>query len=464
MQTKLYDTLSRCKVVFAPLEGNTARMYTCGPTVYSYAHIGNMRAYIFMDTLRRVLKHAGYNILSVLNITDVGHLTDDGDDGEDKITTAAKLAHKQPLEIAQIYANAFLQDLDLLNITRPDKIVRATDHIPEMLEMCKTLVARGYAYVTDDGVYFDTTRANDYGKLSNDRQGKQAGARVAINQDKRNPCDFAIWKIAAPNHIMKWDSPWGLGYPGWHIECSAMSHKYLGARFDIHTGGIDHIPVHHENEIAQSEAYCGCVPANIWMHNEFMQYEGGKMSKSLGTVFTLSDIVDKGYTPIEFRYFCHTAHYRKKLNFGWSSMDSAKVACARLRDSLLLHRNSNLATSVDILSQFKDDFDNAILDDLNAPLGIGILHSMLKLPHSNDVYNLALQFDDVLGLDLVKLCDASIQPAQVAIPNNIQDLAQARWQAKQAKQYNLADQIRQQLTQLGYTIIDTPNGFELKPN
>ncbi|MCL1945507.1 MAG: cysteine--tRNA ligase [Firmicutes bacterium] len=462
MQIKFYDSLSRSKRDFVPLESNKkqVKIYSCGPTVYNYAHIGNMRAYLFMDTLRRVLRYAGYNVFGVLNITDVGHLTDDGDDGDDKIAKAANKANKQPLELAEFYTNIFLQDLCSLNIERPEKIVKATEHINEMIDMCKILIDKGFAYETDDGVYFDISKANDYGKLSGDRQGKLAGARIAINSQKHNPADFAVFKKAPQNHIMKWESPWGLCYPGWHIECSAMAYKYLGEKFDIHTGGIDHIPVHHENEIAQSEAFCGHNPANFWMHNEFMQVDGGKMSKSLGTAYRLEELIEKGFTPIEFRYFCHTTHYRKKLNFSWDSMQGSKTSYARLKESLNLHKTSKDKTDTTILNQYKLQFQNAITDDLNTPLGLGILHSLIKLPNSIDIYNLSIEFDKILGLKLNEIDELDNSSINL-IPKEVQNLAQKRWNAKLDKDYATADNLRKQITELGYSIVDNKNDYDI---
>lgn len=462
MQPKFYDTLTRVKRDFLP-SGDVVRMYSCGPTVYSTAHIGNMRAYIFMDSIRRVLRYCGYDVLGVMNITDVGHLTDDGDDGDDKMLKASRDKKMQPLELAKYYTEIFVGDLSKLNIGLPEKVVKATDHIDQMIRMCVSLVEKGFAYETDDGIYFDVSKANDYGKLSGDRQGKMAGARIDVNTQKHNPQDFAIWKKAPSNHIMKWESPWGLGYPGWHIECSAMSYEYLGDKFDIHTGGIDHIPVHHENEIAQSEAICGCVPAEFWMHNQFMQVDGGKMSKSLGTAYTLKDLEDKGYDPMILRGFCHTAHYRKPINFSWDTLDAMKTSYTRLLESLNQHKSSKTSTDKEILNKFKSEFDQAILDDLNIPLGIGVLHSFIKLPYSIDVYNLVLEFDKVLGLKLDREYTPTIkETTDTDIPQDIKQKAEQRWQAKQAKDFKLADTIRNELTSLGYAIVDKPGGYDIK--
>ena len=286
---KFYNTLTRQRDEFTPLEGNTVRIYSCGPTVYSYAHIGNMRTYVFMDLLRRALKYNGYELKHVMNITDVGHLVSDGDDGEDKMAKTAREQKKTPWEIAEYYTSVFMKDIDALNITRPEIIAKATEHIGEMIDFVQGLDKNGYAYETSDGIYYDIAKFDRYGMLSGNKLDEQkAGARVELNSEKRHPADFALWKKAPKEHIMQWESPWGMGYPGWHIECSAMGLKYLGKYFDIHTGGVDHIPIHHENEIAQSCGLLGNEAAKFWIHGEFMLVDGGKMSKSLGNTYTIS--------------------------------------------------------------------------------------------------------------------------------------------------------------------------------
>lgn len=336
---KVYNTLTRRKEEFVPLNDKVVTMYSCGPTVYSYAHIGNMRAYLFMDSVRRTLKYNGYKLKGVMNITDVGHLLSDGDDGEDKMEKASREQQKSVYEIAAIYTDAFMKDLAKLNIGKPEIIAKATDHINDMIKYVEALVEKGYGYETSDGIYFDISKFREYGKLSGlDLEGQRAGARVDVNDEKRNPADFALWKKAPKEHIMQWESPWGMGYPGWHIECSAMSRKYLGDTFDIHTGGVDHIPVHHENEIAQSEALVGHKTVDYWMHVEFMQVDGGKMSKSLKNTYTVSELEQKGYSAMAFRYFCLNTHYRKKLNFTFEGMDAAKTAYNRLLAAVHSHK------------------------------------------------------------------------------------------------------------------------------
>lgn len=336
---RIYNTLTRQKEEFKPLKEGKVTMYSCGPTVYSYAHIGNLRTYIFMDIFRRTLKYDGYKLKGVMNITDVGHLLSDGDEGEDKMAKAAREQKKTPWEIAEFYTNYFFEDFKKLNIGKPEVISKATDHIQEMIKDVQTLIDKGYAYEIDDGIYYDISKFPEYGKLSRlSLEDQQAGARVEVNSQKRHPADFAVWKKADPQHIMQWESPWGMGYPGWHIECSTMSRKYLGSHFDIHTGGVDAIPVHHENEIAQNEALEDGKTVNYWVHSEFMLVDNGKMSKSLGNVYRIDQLEEKGYCALDYRYFCLNAHYRKKLNFTFEGMDGAKTSYARLLNVLYQHK------------------------------------------------------------------------------------------------------------------------------
>lgn len=458
---KLYNTLTRNKEDFAPLDGKTVRMYACGPTVYSYAHIGNMRTYIFMDIIRRALKYSGYKLKGVMNITDVGHLMSDADEGEDKMAKAAKEQQKTPQEIADHYTQVFMQDIAKLNIAKPEIIAKATDHIKEMQNCVVELVKSGYAYEISDGIYFDISKFEGYGKLSRLNLDDQiAGARVEINSEKRHPADFALWKKAEPNHIMQWDSPWGKGYPGWHIECSAMSRKYLGDCFDIHSGGVDHIPVHHENEIAQNEALSGKKSVNFWLHGEFMLVDNGKMSKSLGNVYTISDLEQKGYSALDFRYFCLNAHYRKKLNFTFEGMDAARTSLDRLRAVLYQHKTSNNPIDKEVVDKYRKQFIEAVEDDLNIPLALGILWSMTKEEKSADIYALALDMDKVLGLSLDKVQAKATE--QVTVPDEIIELAKARLLAKQNKDYAKADEIRGEITAKGYTIADTKEGYTIR--
>ena len=458
---KVYNTLDREKEEFTPLQGNLVRMYSCGPTVYSYAHIGNMRTYIFMDLLRRSLRYCGYKVKGVMNITDVGHLLSDGDEGEDKMQKAARKEGKTPWEIAAFYTEAFFKDIDALNVGRPEIIAKATEHIPEMIEFVKGLMEKGYAYEISDGIYFDISKFPGYGKLSGQTvDEKEAGARIEENSEKRHPADFALWKKADKNHIMQWESPWGMGFPGWHIECSAMGKKYLGEVFDLHTGGIDAVPVHHENEIAQNEALAGKKTVNYWMHGEFMMVDGGKMSKSLGNVYTVSDLEKKGYLPLDFRYFCLNAHYRKKLNFTFEGMDAAHTSYERLRNALYAHKMSAAPTDPAVIEELAKKFRSAVEDDMNIPYALGVLWDAVKLPKSKDVYKLALDFDKVLGLSLDKVTAPA--PEKIDVPEDIAALARARFAAKKEKNWAEADRLRNEIAEKGYLIKDTKEGYTIE--
>lgn len=459
---KVYNTLSRKKEDFKELHEGEITMYSCGPTVYNYAHIGNLRTYVFMDLLRRVLLYDGYKLKGVMNITDVGHLTSDGDEGEDKMDKRAKETGKTPKEIADFYTNIFMTDLAKLNISLPEIIAKATEHIDDMIKYVQRLVDSGFAYETSDGVYFDISKFPKYGELSRLNLDEQiAGARVEVNSEKRNPQDFAVWKKADPNHIQQWPSPWGMGYPGWHIECSAMSQKYLGEVFDIHTGGVDHIPVHHENEIAQNEALTGKKSVDYWMHGEFMLVNNGKMSKSLGNTYTIASLEEMGYNPMVFRYFCLNAHYRKKLNFTFEGMDSAKVSYERLCAILRSHSYGLALVDDDTLNGFKKEFDDAINDDINIPMALGVLWKMTKLPLTSQVYQLALEMDKVLGLSLDKVEDY-LNSLVSDIPEEVVNLAEERKEAKANKNWAKADELRGKITELGYNVLDSKDGYELK--
>ncbi len=464
---KIYNTLTRQKEEFVPIDSKCVRMYSCGPTVYNYAHIGNLRTYIFMDLFRRVLKYDDYKIKGVMNITDVGHLLSDGDNGEDKMEKASREQQKTPLEIAEFYSNIFFEDLKKLNICKPEIVPKATDHIQDMIQYVQELLDKGYAYEIDDGIYYDISKFPEYGKLSRlSLEDQQAGARVEVNSQKRHPADFAVWKKADPNHIMQWDSPWGKGYPGWHIECSAMSRKYLGQVFDIHTGGVDHIPVHHENEIAQNEALTGKKSVNYWVHSEFMLVNNGKMSKSLRNTYTVSQLEQMGYSPMDFRYFCLNANYRKKLNFTFDGMNASKVAYEKLLNTLYLHKMSqNEDIAPEKLAEYKKQFVEAINDDLNISLAMGVLWSMVKENKCKAIYKMALDFDKVLGLSLDKAKPSeNEQEENIDIPQEIIDIANQRVQAKKDKDYALADQLRQKISQLGYNVVDTKEGFKVNKN
>lgn len=453
---KLYNTLTRKKEEFIPLKKGTVKMYSCGPTVYNYAHIGNMRAYIFMDTLRKVLKYNGYKVKHVMNITDVGHLVSDADEGEDKMAKTARIENRSVYEIAKEYTDAFMKDIKALNIDTPEHIAKATEHIREMEIYVNDIVKNGYAYETSKGVYFDTSKLPNYGKMlsNNNIDDLKAGARVEVDTEKRNPQDFALWIKAPKEHIMKWNSKWGLCYPGWHIECSAMSRKYLGDKFDIHTGGVDHIPIHHENEIAQSIGATGHNLANYWMHVEFLLIDGGKMSKSLGNVYTLNDLKAKGIDALSYRYFTYSSHYRNKLNFTWDAIKSAKNSLNKLRDMIALHKGVNKKIDKNIISKYEEQFLDAINDDMNMPVAISIVWEIAKEKEkSNDFYELIKKFDSVLSLDLDKNDKEDIN-----IPEDIKLILNERKDARKNKNFAKSDELRDKLKELGYIVKDTKDG------
>ncbi|MCL2383662.1 MAG: cysteine--tRNA ligase [Oscillospiraceae bacterium] len=468
MSIYFYNTLTKSKEKFTPLDGNIVRIYTCGPTVYKDATIGNMKSFIFMDTLRRVLKYNGYDLKHVMNITDVGHLVSDGDEGEDKMAKAAKEEQKTPLEIAGFYTERFLNDIDRLNIERPEIICKATDHIKEMEEFVEELLKNGYAYETSTAIYFDVSKLDDYGILSGiDLREQKAGARVEVDKEKKNPYDFAVWIKAPENHIMKWESPWGLCYPGWHIECSAMSKKYLGEVFDIHTGGIDLVPTHHENEIAQSKGVTGKIPAKFWMHCEFLLVDGGKMSKSLGNGYLVEDLETRKYDPLAYKLMCFSSHYRNKLNFTWDSLEAARSGLNKLREGYQKHNLANLEDVINTQSQteeYRQRFLEAINDDLNMPVAMSVVWEIIKNPNkSNKFAELLLEFDKVLGLDIDKDIGLTFAAkATVMIEDSsIKSLMKQREKAREEKNWQRSDELRDELKAMGYIVKDTSNGQEI---
>ena len=452
----LYNTLSRKKEEFKPLNPKEVTLYTCGPTVYYFAHIGNLRAYLFMDTLRRVLKYNGYHLKHVMNITDVGHLVSDADEGEDKMLKAAEREHKDPFEIAEFYMQAFLKDLKELNIDQPEIIARATEHIKVMEEYVKKIIENGYAYKTKNTIYFDTSKLDKYGVLSNLKVDDQkAGARVEFDPEKKHISDFALWIKAPENHLMKWDTFWGECYPGWHLECSAMSEKYLGKEFDIHTGGIDHIPVHHENEIAQGKGFCGKVPAHYWMHVDFLQVNGGKMSKSLNNLYTLKDLKEKGFSAMDYRMFNFASLYRKKINFTFEAMEAAKVSLKRLKEGYQNHVNGNDKIEKEVIQDFEDKFLEAINDDLNMPQAMSVVWEIVRYSKkSKQLAALLLKFDEVLGLQID-------QEEKQELPENILAIIGERKKAREEKNWTKSDELRDQLISLGYSVEDTKEGMKV---
>lgn len=451
---KLYNSLTKRKEELV-VENNTVKMYTCGPTVYYFPHIGNMRAYLFMDFLRKSLKYCGFKINGVMNLTDVGHLVSDSDEGDDKMELAAKREKKDPYEIAAFYTNCFMKDASRLNIELPEHVAKATEHINEIISFIKKLEAKGYTYIIDDGVYFGVQKFKAYGALSGKDLSTTGINRIDENKQKHHPFDFALWKFVPKEHIMKWESPWGVGCPGWHIECSAMGEKYLGTSIDIHTGGIDHKPIHHENEIAQNDAKEGKQVVKKWMHVEFLQVDGGKMGKSLGNLYTLDELIEKGFSPLDFRYLNLLTHYRKSLNFTFDGLTSAKQALKSLKQLAFDHKNGTAKASSENLETYEKEFEEAISDDLNIPLAVGVVWKMLKNePKSKDVFDLLMKFDQVLSLDLGK-------EDKVEIPQEVLELANERLQARTEKNWAKSDELRDLIKNKGFLIKDTKEGFEL---
>ena len=451
----LFDTFQREKREFVPLEPGVVKMYTCGPTVYDYPHIGNLRAYIFADTIRRTFEFNGYKVRQVMNITDVGHLTSDADAGDDKMELSAIKQKRSAWELADFYADIFKQNFKDLNIQEPNIWCKATDHIAEQITLIKRLEDAGYIYLTSDGVYFDTSKVKNYGYLARlNLKGNRAGARVKLSDEKRNPTDFALWKFSPKDQKrqMEWSSPWGVGFPGWHIECSAMAMKYLGETIDVHTGGIDHIPVHHTNEIAQSETATGKQFARYWMHVAFLTVDGGKMSKSLGNFYTLQDIVDKGYDPLAFRYLLLTAKYSAGLNFTWNSLNGSQTALSSLRERITEWEEADVKPDESLLTEFK----GYVNDDLNTPQAVAFLWKVVGLPISPAIKRVTFaEFDKVLGLGLMKKKENDI-------PEGIKILIAKREALRKEKKWEEADKIRIQLESQGYKLADTTKGSRVK--
>jgi cysteinyl-tRNA synthetase len=454
----LYDNYARALRPFVPLyAGGEVGLYTCGPTVYDHQHIGNFRTFLFEDVLKRVLRWNGYPVRHVMNITDVGHLTSDADEGEDKMEKGARRTGKSAWQIAELYTQTFLADMKALNIEDPTILCRATDHIPEQIDFIKDLERKGYTYRTSDGIYFDTSKQPDYGYLARlDKAGLQAGTRVGVGE-KRHPTDFALWKFSPPGEKrqMEWESPWGVGFPGWHIECSAMAEKYLGDWFDIHCGGEDHIPVHHTNEIAQTEARAGTRLANFWMHGYFLLANDSKMAKSAGEFLRVASLVERGYDPLAFRYLCLTSVYRTQLNFTFEALDAAQTGLNRMRQGFhaLPH---DAAAKPD--AGMVDRFGGELNDDLNLPRALAVAWETLRGPLPAEVRRATLvKFDEVLGLGL-----ATWQPTTVEVPAEVRELADARAAARKAKNFAEADRLRLALVGLGWDMEDGAGGYRLK--
>ena len=457
---KIYNTLTKKVEEFIPNEENVVKMYTCGPTVYHYAHIGNLRTYIFEDILEKGLEYLGYDVVRAMNITDVGHMTSDGDAGEDKMEKGALREGKTVYEIADYYTEAFFNDSEKLNIRKPIIVEKASEHIDKYIEMIEKMIEDGYAYISDGNVYFDITKANDYYKLSGKNpEDLKIGVRETVEEDKskRNAGDFGLWFTVSKfaNQDMKWDSPWGIGYPGWHIECSGLASEYLGEYLDIHCGGVDNIFPHHTNEIAQSEAYFGHKWCNYWVHGEHLNDKSGKMSKSNGEFLTISLLEEKGYSPLAYRYFCLNSHYRNQLVFSWEALDGAEQAYQKLKNKIKgLNRTPDLHESK--LDYYQNLFKEAISNDLNTSSMMTLLYDVLKDEELSDFTKLYLvdDFDKVLSLGLIE----EVKEIDSNLEKYILDKIAERDEAKKAKNYQKADEIRNELLEKNIKLIDSREG------
>lgn len=459
---KLYNSLTRKVEEFKPINKGLVTIYTCGPTVYWFAHIGNLRTYIFEDVLKRVLRYNGYAVKHVMNITDVGHLTSDQDSGDDKMEKGAAREQKTVWEVAQFYTDAFKKDMALLGIGRPDVWIKATDTIPGQIDLIKKLEEKGFTYTIADGVYFDTTKFPEYGRLWPNKADLKTVSRVEMAEGKKNATDFALWKLTPPGvkRQMEWDSPWGKGFPGWHTECVVMSTQELGMPFDIHCGGIDHILIHHTNEIAQAEAAFGVPMCNYWMHGEFLNLAGDKISKSLGNIVTVADIVKNGIDPLAYRYLCFTTHYRVPLAFSWEALGGAQNALKGLYGKIETFKAADIVPAPVFEgkpNEYREKFLAAINDDLNMPQALAVAWELIKdanLPDA-DKYGLLLDFDKVFGFGFDKI-------EVETIPEEIKKLAQEREFARQTKDFKRSDELRNSATGKGYLIEDTPSGPKIK--
>ena len=469
MALKLFNTLGRKLEEFVPITNDRVGLYCCGPTVYNYAHIGNLRTYVFEDILRRVLERHGYEVKHVMNVTDVGHLTDDADEGEDKMVVGARERGMTVWEIAEHFTKAFFEDIKRLNIEMPTVTCRATEHIPEMQHLVERLEERGLTYEGGGNVYFSIDRFPRYGELALlDRQELKAGARIEVDSAKKNPHDFVLWFTQSKfeHQAMQWDSPWGRGYPGWHLECSAMSMKYLGEHFDIHTGGVDHINVHHTNEIAQSEGATGRKWVNYWLHGEFLVMPTGRMGKSEGNMVTLSTLTERGYDPLDYRSFLLGAHYRTQLSFSWEALDAARSARSSLVEQLrgLADAAEGWSPDDDVAlgkaaSSARAEIDEAFDDDLNAPRALGTLRAFLKndaVPPAERLA-VALDADGVFGLRLRE----AVTTREELAPELAAMIAE-REEARKEKDFARADALRDKLREAGVVVEDTPSGTKWK--
>ena len=460
MPVKLFNTLTRKKEEFEPIKGKEVGFYSCGPTVYWFQHIGNLRTYIFNDVLKRVLRYNGFNVKHVMNYTDVGHLTSDADEGEDKIEKAAAKEKKTAQEIADFYIKAFEKDAKKLNILYPEVICKATEYIQEQIDLVKLLEEKGFTYKTKDGIYFDTSKIDNYGELANiNIEGLQEGKRVNMG-GKKNKTDFALWKFSETPGMrqQEWDSPWGIGYPGWHTECCVMSSAHLGNQFDIHTGGEDHIQVHHTNEIAQMEAAYGVKPwVKYWMHGHFLMHKGEKVSKSKGGLFTIIELEEKGFEPMVYRYFCLGTHYKKPLNFSLEILENEKKSFERLKNIIISLKENDDSNPVE--NDYKKKFLDAVDDDLNTSGALAVLWEVLRDKElgSKEKLELVYDFDEVLGLSFKEM-----EEEKVSVSDDVQALVDEREEARKNKDFAKADKIRDELKEKGFELLDTPDGVKLR--
>lgn len=467
MKFYIYNTEAREKQEFIPLKGNEVSLYTCGLTVYNYAHIGNLRTYIFEDVLKKALEFNGYKVSHVMNITDVGHLQSDADNGDDKMALGAKRENKSVWDIARFYESAFLADFDKLNIKRADIECRATEHINEMIDLIKVLEDKGYTYVSNGNVYYSIDKFKDYKKFANlSIEALEAVNRVDLDPNKKNPLDFVLWftKSKFENQIMVWDSPWGVGFPGWHIECSAMAIKYLGERIDIHCGGVDHIKVHHTNEIAQSEGALGHKWVNYWVHGEFLVVDGGKMSKSTGEFLTISKLIEEGFSPLDYRYLCLQSRYRKQLLFSYETLKDAQIAFDKLKNRIsVIVKAINIDDHIDVdkINNYINSFKKEINDDLNIPNAFSVLFDVIKDNGLNNKEKAKLieEFDKVFSLDLLKFKEEN---ENILDEEKINDLIAQRNEARKNKNWQLGDEIRKALLAMNVEIVDTKEGSTWK--
>lgn len=470
---KLYNTLTNKKEEFKTLEKGKVSMYSCGPTVYDYAHIGNLAAYIYADLLKRYLEYSGYEVRHIMNITDVGHLTDDdigqADSGDDKMLKATLREKKGPMEIAKFYTDNFFKDIEKLNIEKANYYPRATAHIPQMIKIIESLIEKGLAYEKNGNVFYDVEKFEGYGKLSNKKlEELKHGARLEDHPDKKHPYDFALWLKAPKDHILKWESPWSLGYPGWHIECSAMSTEYLGETLDIHSGGEDHIFPHHENEIAQSEGFSEKPFANFWVHNHFLLVDGGKMSKSKGNFYILKDVLDKGYSAMDFRMLILSSHYQSNVNFTWDSLQQAKKnneKIARFLEKLeeILEKNTDLNIDFNIdLDAYKGKIKKAMDDNLNSALALSVVYELIsEINQKISKNNLGVEeAKKILGFwkDVNKIFGLKFENEKNKIPEKITELVQEREIARKNKNFEKSDELRDEIEKFGYSVEDTANG------